>query len=271
MSIHFVTDEKIAETSSKGNQEKWFDAASSKWYKLDQFGYEALSEAVISRLLEKSNIETDTPFKFVRYDIEKVTVHKHERTACSSINFLRDGQSIITLSHLFSRIINVPLKNMLKRLTSDKKRIAYIAEGTTEFTGLKLFPQYLTLIFEIDALFLNDDRHLNNIAILEQDGRYDYCPIFDNGAGLLSNTQLYRMDIEPKALMRDIYARPFNTTFNRQRNTAENLYGKQLKMPVFTAEEIAADLKPFLEYYPERDRGIIADRVITCVLERQKC
>lgn len=123
MSIHFVTDEKIAETSSKGNQEKWFDAASSKWYKLDQFGYEALSEAVISRLLEKSNIETDTSFKFVRYDIEKVTVHKHERTACSSVNFLRDGQSIITLSHLFSRIINVPLKNMLERLTSDKKEL----------------------------------------------------------------------------------------------------------------------------------------------------
>lgn len=62
-----------------------------------------------------------------------------------------------------------------------------------------------------------------------------------------------------------------SATFNRQRNTAESLYGKQLKMPVFTAEEIAADLKPFLEYYPERDRGIIADRVITCVLERQKC
>lgn len=270
MSIHFVTDEKIAETSSKGNQEKWFDAVSNEWYKLDQFGYEALSEAVISRLLEKSNIETDTPFKFVRYDIKKVTVHKHERIACSSVNFLQDGQSIITLSHLFSKIISTPLKNILERLTSDKKRIAYIAEKTAEFTGLKLFPQYLTLIFEIDALFLNDDRHLNNIAILEQDGRYDYCPIFDNGAGLLSNTQLYRMDIEPKALMRDIYARPFNTTFNRQRNNAEGLYGKQLKMPAFTAEEIAEVLKPFLEYYPERDRGIIADRVITCVLERQK-
>lgn len=270
MSIYFVTDEKIAETSSKGNQEKWFDAVSDKWYKLDRFGYEALSEAVISRLLEKSNIETDMPFKFVRYEIESVTVHRRERTACSSTNFLRDGQSIITLSHLFARIINVPLKNMLERLTSDKKRIAYIAEETAKFTGLKLFPQYLTLIFEIDAFFLNDDRHLNNIALLEQDGRYDYCPIFDNGAGLLSNTQLYRMDVEPKALMREIYARPFNTTFNRQRNTAESLYGKQLKMPVFTAAEIAEALKPFLEYYPERDRGIITDRVTVCVLERQK-
>lgn len=270
MSIHFVTDEKIAETSSKGNQEKWFDNASNKWYKLDQFGYEALSETVISRLLEKSNIETDMPFKFVRYDTENVTVHRHKRVACSSINFLRSGQSIITLSHLFAKIIDVPLKNKLERLTSDKKRIAYIAETIAEFTGLKLFPQHLTLIFEIDALFLNDDRHLNNIALIEQDGKYDYCPIFDNGAGLLSNTQLYRMDIEPKALISEVLARPFNTTFNRQRNTAECLYGKQLKIPQFAASEINEVLKPFLEYYPERDRGIIADRVITCITERQK-
>ena len=43
--------------------------------------------------------------------------------------------------------------------------------------------------------FCNDDRHLNNIAVIEQGGRYDYCPIFDNGAGLLSNTQLSQMDI----------------------------------------------------------------------------
>ena len=55
--IKLVSDEKIAETSSKGNQEKWFDVETNQWYKLDQFGYEALSESLISILLEKSNIE----------------------------------------------------------------------------------------------------------------------------------------------------------------------------------------------------------------------
>lgn len=79
------------------------------------------------------------------------------------------------------------LQALLSRQSSDKKRIAYLAEATAELTGLELFPQYLTLLFEIDALFLNDDRHLNNIAVLESGGKYDYCPIFDNGAGLLSN------------------------------------------------------------------------------------
>ena len=37
MSLRFVTNERIAETSSKGNQEKWVDE--NHWYKLDQFGY----------------------------------------------------------------------------------------------------------------------------------------------------------------------------------------------------------------------------------------
>lgn len=68
MTTYFVTNDKIAETSSKGNQEKWKNGG--RWYKLDQFGYEGLSETVISRLLEHSNIETETPFRFVRYRME---------------------------------------------------------------------------------------------------------------------------------------------------------------------------------------------------------
>ena len=67
MSVKFVTNEKIAETSSKGNQEKWCDGG--WWYKLDQFGYEALTETLISRLLERSSIEKDTPFRFTRYQM----------------------------------------------------------------------------------------------------------------------------------------------------------------------------------------------------------
>ena len=65
MTVKLVSDEKIAETSSKGNQEKWLDQG--KWYKLDQFGYEALAETFTSMLLEHSNIERETPFTFTRY------------------------------------------------------------------------------------------------------------------------------------------------------------------------------------------------------------
>ena len=69
MTVRLVTDEKIAETSSKGNQEKWYDHAENRWYKLDQFGYEALAETVISALLQRSNIEPGTPFLFLRHKV----------------------------------------------------------------------------------------------------------------------------------------------------------------------------------------------------------
>ena len=183
---------------------------------------------------------------------------------------MKDGQSIITLSHLFSRQLGTSLKDKLEKLSSDKKRIQYLAEATAEYTGLKEFPQYLTLLFEVDALFLNDDRHLNNIAVIEQNGKYKYCPIFDNGAGLLSNTQFYPMDIDPKGLIKDIVARPFNTSFTRQINSARSLYGRQLKFPQLTRKDIVGELETLLEYYPERDRGIITDRVVECILARQK-
>lgn len=270
MTIQLVTDEKIAETSSKGNQEKWYDQVSDLWYKLDQFGYEALAETVISTLLEQSNIQTDTPFTFVRYHMERLRVHGRERTGCSSKNFLQPGQALITINRLLSSYLGKPLREKLVRLPSDKKRIAYLAEATAELTGLELFPQYLTLLFEVDALFCNDDRHLNNIAVIEQNGKFDYCPIFDNGAGLLSNTQLSPMDILPPALISALQARPFNITFTRQMNTARSLYGMQLVMPKLTTSDIREVLGPVLNYYPQRDRGIMTDRVETCILIRQR-
>jgi len=267
MTVQFVTNDKVAETSSKGNQEKWQDGG--RWYKLDQFGYEGLAETVISCLLEHSNIETDTPFRFVRYRMERMNVHGQDRNGCSSANFLLPGESIITLSHLFKRE-GLNLKDNLTHLPSDKKRIAWLAEETSALTGLEQFPRYLTLLFEVDALFLNDDRHLNNIAVLERGGRFDYCPIFDNGAGLLSNVQMAPMDIDPAALIRSAKARPFNTTFNRQMIHARNLYGPLLHIPKFTAEELRLELEEPLNYYAQRDRGFIADRVCRTILTRQK-
>lgn len=270
MTVQLVTNEKIAETSSKGNQEKWFDAKTNRWFKLDQFGYEALSETVISKLLERSNIETDFPFRFVRYDMERLNVHGRDRNGCSSENFLKTGQSIVTLSHLFRQEHHQPLAELIGKLPSDKKRIEWLANRTAELTGLTDFPKYLSLLFEVDALFLNEDRHLNNIAVLVKNGRFDYCPIFDNGAALLSNTQIYQMDIDPTAHIKTVRARPFNTTFNRQVITARGLFGSQLHIAKFTREDILSVLEPVLPYYAQRDRGLITDRVCECILTRQK-
>lgn len=268
MTVKLVSNEKIVETSSKGNQEKWLD--NGKWYKLDQFGYEALAETFTSMLLERSNIEKDTPFCFTRYNMERLLVHGRERTGCSSDNFLKDGESIVTISHLFKQHLGSSLVDALGRMTSDKKRMMYIAEATADITGLYDFPQYLTLLFEIDALVLNDDRHLNNIAVIAQNGHFDYCPIFDQGAGLLSNMMYSPMHVIPKTLIANVKARPFNTTFNRQIKAMQGMYGRQLNIPKFTRQELFDIVEPLLPYYAPRDQALIADRVCETILIRQK-
>ena len=268
MTVKLVSNEKIAETSSKGNQEKWLDCG--KWYKLDQFGYEALTETFTSLLLTYSNIEKETPFTFVRYQMERLHVHGRERTGCSSENFLQSGESIVTISHLLKQYLGRSASEKLGGLPSDKKRMAYLADMTAEITGLTEFPRYLTLLFEIDGLVLNDDRHLNNIAVLRKDGQFAYCPIFDQGAGLLSNVMHAPMDIVPKTLITNARARPFHTTFNRQIRAMEGMYGKQLQIPNFTEKELYELLQPLLPYYPARDRDLIANRVIETVRIRQK-
>lgn len=271
MNAQRISNEMIVRTAAKGNQEKWYDIHTDSWYKLDQLGYEALAEVVISQLLEESNIEYDTPFTFVRYNMGAFCVRGQERIVCVSKNFLKQGQSIITLNRLLTQYLGYPVREKLSRLSSNKKQIAYLAEATAGYTGLEQFPEYLTLLFEIDALFCNNDRHLNNIAVLEQNGKFDYCPIFDNGAGLLSNIHSSPMDIEPKALVAALRARPFFTTFTRQRNTARSLYGSYLTVPQWSSALLRSRLEPLLEYYPKQDRYWIADRVITCILKRQKC
>ena len=129
----------------------------------------------------------------------------------------------------------------------------------------------MTLQFEIDGLILNDDRHLNNIAVISRNGSFDYCPIFDQGAGLLSNVMYNPFEIIPKSLIARAKARPFQTTFNQQIRAMENQYGKQLEIPTFTRTQLTQMVEPQLEYYPARDRDLIADRVCETVLVRQKC
>lgn len=268
LNIKLITDKQIAETSSKGNQEKWLE--DSTWYKLDQFGYEALAEVMTSKLLEHSNIESETPFTFVRYEMKKVKVYGRERTACASKNFLKNGQSILTVNALFRQLSNQPLTKQLAKLPSDKKRIEYLAHSVTEMTGLTDFGTYLATLFAVDALILNDDRHLNNIAVIEENGKFSYCPIFDNGAGLLSNMQILRTDIEPKGLMKSLTASPFGMTFNRSLSTSRSLFGAVFKIAKFSKNELSEMLAPLLAYYPQRDRDIISERVIACITERQK-
>ena len=136
-------------------------------------------------------------------------------------------------------------------------------------TGLEKFPAYLTLLFEIDSLVLHIDRNLDNICVLEENGRYDYFPICDLRSSLMANIYAYPMDVHPIRMIDCPTTYPFHITISRQVRTAQSLYGKQLRIPKFTYDELMEELQPLLEYYTSRRRDQIASRVCHTVCSRQ--
>lgn len=49
-----------------------------------------------------------------------------------------------------------------------------------------------------------------------------------------------------------------------------DIYGKQLFIPIFKREIIMEHLMTILEFYPNRDMAIVADRVTECILAKQR-
>ena len=266
MEIKLSTGNRIAETSSKGNQEKWLE--NGRWYKLDLFGYEGLAETVSSALLEKTNVE-ELGFRYVSYRMERLEVHRRIRNGCSSENFLQPGEAILTLAELFRKGIGPEWQAEVGQLPNLQRKICWMVENVERLTGLSCFGSYLTMLFEADMLFGNEDRHLNNIAVLRRGEDFDYCPLFDFGAGLLSNVRDYPMDIQPEGLLRQLRAQPLHITFLRQVHAAQAVYGPQLKCN-FNGTDVNDALIQALPFYSERDRAYIRDRVEACIRTQRK-
>ena len=123
-------------------------------------------------------------------------------------------------------------------------------------------------LLTLDCLFLNEDRHTHNIAILIKDGnKYDYCPIFDNGAGLLSDiTMDYPLGEDIYKQIDSVKAKTISLNFEEQMDISEQLYGMNLK-PHFTKKDVDDILDaPRAQIYSEE----IRKRVKTIIYEQMR-
>lgn len=60
---------------------------------------------------------------------------------------------------------------------------------------------------------------MNNIAVLfnDEDHFFDYCPVFDNGAALFSDTSIsYPVTMGLEECLSQIEAKPFSRVFDEQ-------------------------------------------------------
>lgn len=92
--------------------------------------------------------------------------------------------------------------------------------------------EYLRKIVTIDYFILNEDRHLNNICFLfnEKNNTYSLSPIFDNGLGLLADTNDYSFHSPTQTNMKKVKARPFSTDFKKQIKYFDNYSKDKLKI-----------------------------------------
>lgn len=220
--------------SSKGDQFKW--EVNGVWYKADKNGYESLSEYVVSTLLKYSSLADD---EYVSYDLEQVKYKNRIFNACSSKGFLNKGDKIITLERLYKNTYGVSLTSKLAELDGYLDRANYLVNTIKSITSLNDFGSYLYKTLVIDALFLNEDRHLHNIAVMEKEnGKYDYCPIFDNGAALLSDTNVdYPLNINVLDLLPNVKAKTIGDNFYDAIYEIENAYGTSISFS-YTEKDI---------------------------------
>ena len=237
-----LIDTKV--TSSKGNQQKWL--IDNFWYKADHMGYEALCEVVVSRLLKKSNINN-----YVEYNLIRLEFDGKIYNGCYSENFKKKNESLITLEYLAKQWLASSMAKELTLFTDVKDRIKHTVDFIEKTTKLENVGEYITTMLELDAFFLNEDRHTNNIAFILNDdtGEYRYCPYFDFGLSLLADTaEDYPLGIDTEKLITKIYAKPFDRDFDVQLDCAQELYGEHLKFS-FTNKDIEDVFKDLNEYY----------------------
>ncbi len=174
--------------SSKGNQLKW--KRGQRWYKADYAGYEGLAEYLVSMFLSRSGLKED---EYVLYRTEEMEYRGKCHTGCSSPSFLADGMQLVTWERLYRQVNGRSLQEDVFRIESVVDRLEFLLSQLHRMCRLPVadLQKYIAVILTVDAFFLNEDRHMHNLAILmDEEGRYHFCPLFDHGGCLLSDTTL---------------------------------------------------------------------------------
>ena len=241
--------------TSKEDQRKW--NVDGIWYKADYMGYEGLAEVIVSHLLKRSHLQ----YPAVYYEPAEMEYHGEILKGCRSENFLTEDQNLVPIEKLYRRYTGESLAMRLTEFSDTREKIQFLVDEIIQITGIREFGEYITEMMEIDAFFLNEDRHTNNIAVIynEKTGLYSLSPVFDHGLCLLADIrQDYPITSPLEMCLENIIAKPFDRDFDIQLEAAEMLYGRQIEF-AFQTKEIETELEVIRDWYPKE----INDRVET--------
>lgn len=241
---------------SKGNQEKGYIIDTNSWYKLDQFGFEALSEYVVSELLKQSNEEN-----YVEYTIDIFNVQNNKNIfGCVSKNFLELDEVLYTIPRLCT-LLHYDYDTLISSKNSTSDKILKLIEFIENHTKLHSFKQHLSNIIYLDSVIYNYDRHLNNLAVIYNttDKAFRNAPIFDNGSALLSNEIDFPYNFKSeRKYISELTAKPFDKSFEKQFIAMEQICPHTLKFNNdFTDVINLVENTPYGFYPKERVKSLL--------------
>ena len=211
-----AAEQEVQVSLSKGSQPKW--DVNGMWVKEDFFGYEGLAEDIVSRLLERIENVSFVPYA-------SVSIKRNYRAhvcGCWSPNFLPEGCEYRPLYKLLN--LWVP---GFKLPENPLEAIQLVVSLIQENCGLNI-TEYLAANLYLDAITLNEDRHLNNLGLF-YDGTYSVPPIFDNGLSCLSDERTYG-NLRLFEAVKAVRSKPFSRHFEKQVAALQKLTDFKLKL-----------------------------------------
>lgn len=234
----------ISSEKWRGNQGKF--GIAGDFYKADEYGYEAAAEYLTSEILRRSNF-TD----YVTYEIAPNFYHHKEitRHCCVSQNFLSrfpEGNEVTLAEFLQIHCNPEELQDILEPNSKFRARhplqetVSRLVGLVVAGTGLSDFGGYLTAVLELDALTRNNDRHYNNLSLIQfSNGLWKIAPVYDNGSAFGARDKdpaaggVYGSQgpwLFNEARYYRISAMPFTSDFEKQVKACRSLYGSRLQI-----------------------------------------
>ena len=141
-----------------------------------------------------------------------------------------------------------------------------MVEQVERITEIEGFGKYITAMLEIDAFFVNEDRHTNNIAVIynEKTQRYSLSPLFDQGLCIFADTSVdYPLELSYEACLEKIESKPFSMDFDIQLEAAEEKAKAEEKKQKEEEKKKEADpqMEVIYQQLEERIKSIVGTKV----------
>ncbi len=170
---------------SKGFQRKWYNERENLYvkeglkytYPSKDYYVEVLSTAILRQL----NIPG---IRYADYSCCEIVCKGAASIGCVSPNFLRSNEVLVTL-HVLNSIaaIGRPIRS------GDVTETLLNILNLFLYFGVEHYNEYLAVMFLVDYLLVNIDRHQYNINVIfnKKTKQYTIAPLFDFGYGLLQS------------------------------------------------------------------------------------